>query len=348
MLTAFFKKRNKKINFPHNKKSISGLMDGIILANKPKDLTSHDIVKKIRAILNQKKVGHFGTLDPMATGLILIGVGKATKLFSLYSKLTKTYKGQVQLGYSTDTYDSYGKSISEKNTEFPSEKRIIGIIKTFKGDILQTPPPFSAKKYKGKPLYKHAREKRRINLPPNKIKIYYLNLLKYHPPFIDFETKCSSGTYIRSLAHEVGEKTGCGGHLSALKRTHISDFSINESFTIDQISSMTHKNKINDFLIPLEELLPQFPKIILSETGASKARNGAPIKPEDISNIRFHMGSNIKDNLSGTKQIFRLFTPRGKLVALATKNQIKGELHPFTVIDTESKNLGSKGEYYAK
>jgi len=153
-------------------------MDGIILVNKPKNLTSHDIVQKIRALLNEKKVGHFGTLDPLATGLILIGLGKATRLFPFYSKLTKVYSGQITLGYSTDTYDSCGKATSKINTEYPSEVKIKEIFKTFEGEILQVPPPYSAKKYEGKPLYKHARKNITIKLPPNTIKIHHLNLLK--------------------------------------------------------------------------------------------------------------------------------------------------------------------------
>ena len=321
-------------------------MDGLILVNKPKDLTSHDVVNKIRALLNTKKAGHFGTLDPMATGLILIGIGRATKLFPFYSKLTKKYKGQILLGYSTDTYDSYGKPATQKRTNFPLKKKILEIIKSFEGDILQTPPPYSAKKYKGKPLYKHARENKKIKLPPNKIKIYSLNLLKYNPPFIDFETKCSSGTYIRSLAHEIGEKAGCGGHLSALQRTDISYLNIKESYTLDEIASMASQNKINKFLISLEKLLPQFPKIILSETGAQKARNGADIKPEDIQNIDSHWQKT--DELSESQLIFRFFSPTGKLIALARKNQQTRKLHPFTVIDSEPKNPVSKGEYHAK
>jgi len=319
-------------------------MDGIILVNKPKDLTSHDIVKKIRNLLNEKKAGHFGTLDPMATGLILIGIGKATKLFSFYSKLTKIYKGQIKLGYSTDTYDSYGKSTTEKNTSYPSDEIITGIIKKFEGNILQSPPPFSAKKYKGKPLYKHARKNKKIKLPPIKIKVYYLNILSYHPPFIDFETKCSSGTYIRSLAHEIGEMAGCGGHLSALQRTDINDLNIKDSFTLEEISSMVEHHKISKFLLPLENLLPQFPKIILSETGAHKARNGASIKPHDIISIDHSK----KKPISETNQVFRLFSPLGKLIALARRNQERSGLHPFTVVDTENKDSGNKGECNAK
>lgn len=321
-------------------------MHGIILVNKPKNLTSHDIVKKIRVLLNKKKVGHFGTLDPMATGLILIGVGKATKLFPFYSKLTKIYKGQIKLGYSTDTYDSYGKPTPKKCMEFPSEKKIRETMKGFEGNILQIPPPFSAKKYKGKPLYKHARENNKIKLPPSEIKIYYLNLLKYHPPFIDFETKCSSGTYIRSLAHEIGKKTGCGGHLSALQRTDIAYLNIKDSFTLEKISSMHSQNQIKDFLLPLDNLLPQFPKIVLSEAGSNKARNGAPIKPEEILNTDFQWEK--IDDLSKNKQIFRLFSPKGKFIALARKNQKRSKLYPLTVVDSGDENPGSRGEYDAK
>jgi len=323
-------------------------MDGLILINKPKDFTSHDIVKKMRILLNESKVGHFGTLDPMATGLILIGIGKATRLFPFYSKLTKIYKGQIKLGYSTDTYDSYGKPTTENKNVFPSEKKIHEIIKMFEGHISQIPPPYSAKKYKGKPLYKLARKNKKIKLPSTQIRIYNFTVLKYHPPYIDFVTKCSSGTYIRSLAHEIGKKAECGGHLSALERTDIDDFHINESFTVEQISSMVRKNKVNEFLSPLEKLLPQFPKITLSETGASKARNGTALKTDDILNIKSEISAEKKNDSLENKQIFRLFSPEGKLIALARKKQGKENIYPSTVLETEPKISTSKGEYHAK
>ncbi len=324
-------------------------MDGIILVNKPKKLTSHDIVKKIRDLLSEKKVGHFGTLDPMATGLILIGIGKATKLFPFYVKLTKVYTGQITLGYSTDTYDSYGIATSEKNTEYPSEKKVKEILKTFEGDISQVPPPYSAKKYKGKPLYKHARNNIKIKLPPNAVKIYFLNLLKYDSPFIDFKTKCSSGTYIRSLAHEIGKKAGCGGHLSALTRTRIGLFSINDSLTLEEISAVDPKKGPKEYVLPLENLLPEYPKIILSEQGALKAKNGAAIKPEDIMKIGSDSIPSKIHGFSENSQIFRLFSPEGKLIALATKKLERKGLHPFTVIDTEHDNQLSvvhKGDHH--
>jgi len=298
-------------------------MDGIILVNKPKNLTSHDIVQKIRILLNEKKAGHFGTLDPTATGLILIGIGKATKLFPFYAKLTKIYTGQIKLGYATDTYDSCGKATSEINTEYPSEIKIREIFKTFEGNISQVPPPYSAKKYKGKPLYKHARNNIKIKLPPNAIKIYFLNLLKYDPPAIDFETKCSS--------------------------TQIGSFSINDSLTLEEISAMDHKKRTHEYVLPLENLLPQFPKIILSEQGALKAKNGASIKPEDIMNIGFDSIPNNKHGFSENDQIFRLFSPEGQLIALATKKLERKGLHPFTVIDTGHNNQASavlKGEHH--
>jgi len=324
-------------------------MDGIILVNKPKNLTSHDIVQKIRALLNEKKVGHFGTLDPLATGLILIGLGKATRLFPFYSKLTKVYSGQITLGYSTDTYDSCGKATSKINTEYPSEVKIKEIFKTFEGEILQVPPPYSAKKYEGKPLYKHARKNITIKLPPNTIKIHHLNLLKYAPPAIDFETKCSSGTYIRSLAQEIGEKTGCRGHLSALQRTCIASFNINDSLTLEELSAIAQKKRTHEYVLPLENLLPQFPKIILSEQGSLKAKNGAPIKPDDIINIDSKSVPDRKDGFSQNNQILRLFSPEGKLIALARKEQERKGLHPFTVIDTGHNDQASaviKGEHH--
>ena len=193
-------------------------MDGLILIDKPQDLTSHDVVQSIRKILKIKKAGHYGTLDPLATGLLVVALGKATRLFPFFSKTEKVYKGQIKLGFSTDTYDSQGTPTSTETKDFPDKKRLLEAMKKFEGDIDQIPPLFSAKKYKGKPLYILARKKKEIKREPRKIFVHYFRIKEFNAPFVDFEVKCSSGTYIRSLAHDLGKNLGCGAHLTRLKR----------------------------------------------------------------------------------------------------------------------------------
>lgn len=307
-------------------------MDGLILIHKPKNLTSHDVVLKIRNILKIKKVGHFGTLDPLATGLMLIAIGKATKFFPFFSKTDKVYIGQIRLGFPTDTYDSLGKPIAPEINEYPDEKKLLHLLEKLEGTIHQVPPPFSAKKYKGKPLYVFARRNQAIKLKPSQVFIHYFQLKKYNPPFIDFEVKCSSGTYIRSLAHDLGQHIGCGAHLSQLMRTEVGDFNVKDSFHIDEIKKLTQEEMNTKFLIPLEILLPEHPKIILKEDGSALAKNGNMIYPDNISDV-YHNESSLLDIGEADDSTYRMFSPEGKLLALAKKVPEKKCFHPFLVID---------------
>jgi len=307
-------------------------MDGLILVEKPQNYTSHDVVVEIRDILNAKKVGHYGTLDPLATGLMVIAVGKTTRLFPFFSKVDKVYEGQISLGLSTDTYDSTGKPTSQEKNKYPQKENLLKVMKKFEGEIHQIPPPFSAKKYKGKPLYELARGKKEFELRPSQIFIHFFRLIKYNPPFLEFKVHCSSGTYIRSLAHDLGQILGCGAHLSELTRTDVGGFHIKESFTLEKIKLLTERGKIEEFLIPLEFLLQEFPKIILKERGSVLAKNGNMISSENILKI-IHDESLISEIPDESKSIFRMFSLGGKFLALAKKVPEKNCFHPFLVID---------------
>lgn len=308
-------------------------MDGLILVNKPQNFTSHDLVTEIRKILNIKKAGHYGTLDPMATGLMVIAVGKATKLFPFFSKEDKVYKGQIRLGYATDTYDSLGKPSSPENRDFPAQDYLIEKMKKFEGKIDQVSPPFSAKKYKGKPLYALARQKKEFKLKSYKIFIYYFRLTAYKPPLISFEAKCSSGTYIRSMAHDLGQDLGCGAHLCQLNRTEVGNFHLKNGLTLEEIKTYTNKGKIDEFLIPMELLLPELPKIILNEDGSALAKNGNLIFPDKILRV-FPKEVYAPQGSEEREIIFKLFNLEGRLLALAKKLPEKNCLHPFLVIDS--------------
>ncbi|UCC41169.1 MAG: tRNA pseudouridine(55) synthase TruB [Candidatus Aminicenantes bacterium] len=307
-------------------------MDGLILVHKPQKFTSHDIVVKIRDILSYKKIGHFGTLDPLATGLMVVALGKATRLFPFFSKLNKTYEGKIRLGISTDTYDSLGEPVSSEKKEFPDKDTLLEAMKKFEGEIDQIAPPFSAKKYKGKPLYVLAREKKDLKYKSSKVFIQYFLMKKYNPPSLDFGVKCSSGTYIRSLAHDLGQSLGCGAHLSALKRTEVGNFNIKESFSTQKIKKLTEEGKIESFLIPMELLLPEFPKVILDETGTVLARNGNMIFPDNVIKI-LEQEPLASDLFNEEEKIFRVFSLEGKLMALARKVPEKNGLHPFLVFN---------------
>lgn len=311
-------------------------MDGLILIDKPQNFTSHDVVVEIRKILNIRKVGHFGTLDPLATGLMVLATGKATRLFPFFLKADKVYRGVIRLGFPTDTYDSAGKPTSAESKKYPKKESLLRFMKTFEGESQQVPPPYSAKKHKGKPLYALVREGKEFELKPNRVVIHFFRLIKYSPPLLEFEVRCSSGTYVRSLAHNLGQSLGCGAHLSELTRTDFGNFHLSESLTIEKIKRQAEEGKFEEFLIPLELLLPEYPKIILGEQGSVSALNGGMIFPENILKI-IPGGSSLSKDAPEREKIFRMFSREGKLLALAKKVPEKNCFHPFLVIDSEHK-----------
>jgi tRNA pseudouridine55 synthase len=307
-------------------------MDGLILVNKHKGITSHDAVIRVRGILKIKKVGHFGTLDPLATGLLLVAVGKATRLFPFYLHSAKTYVGRIRFGIATDTYDSDGKPVSPESKIYPNEKILIERMKAFQGELEQVPPPYSAKKYKGEALYRRVREKKDYLLKPNKIFIHYFRMKDYSPPYMNFEVKCSSGTYIRSIAHDIGEILGCGAHLDQLERTEIGELSINDSFSLENIETMFSAGQENKFLHPIAVLLPELPKIVVNDETAKLVRSGNDFYPDTIP-VFSPLSEKATTELERRPDVFRIFDSLGKLLAFARKKSKKNALHPFLVFD---------------
>lgn len=306
-------------------------MDGLILINKSHNYTSHNVIVKLRKILNTRKIGHFGTLDPLATALLTVGVGKATRLFPFFSKADKLYEGSIRLGLATDTYDSEGKPITAEKKELPLKKEVSKVMKKFEGEITQIPPPYSAKKFRGEPLYKLARKNKDAPLTPFRVKIYFFRMKKYKPPWLEFEVKCSSGTYIRSLSHDLGQTLGCGAHLTKLNRLEIGSFHLNQAHTVEEIEKWTEEKKYEKFLIPVEMLLSHFPKIILKESGSRQAKNGNMIYPENILKI-ITPDKEETPSYKEKEKVFRLFSEEGRLLGLARKGKEENSLHPFLVM----------------
>ena len=219
-------------------------MDGILIINKPAGPTSHDIVDRIRKITRIRKVGHAGTLDPFAEGVLIILVGNATKLQSKFMDMPKTYIGTLKLGETSDTYDIGGRKSKHQNAELISNVQILNTVKTFIGEIEQVPPIHSAIKVNGERAYKLAWQGLKPDLKPRKIKIYNIRIINYEYPRLEIEVDCSRGTYIRSLAHDLGQKLGCGAYLKKLIRTKIGKFNIENSNKIDELNSKNWTNKI--------------------------------------------------------------------------------------------------------
>jgi len=201
-------------------------------------MTSHDVVEELRRISKIRKIGHAGTLDPMAEGLLILGIGKeATKKLSKFLKLDKQYLAKIRLGAYSTTFDKEGKIFLKKVKKIPSEDEIKKILKNFLGKIKQIPPPFSAKKVKGKKLYQLARKGIKVKIKPQKVEIKNIELLNYKWPYLKIKVNCSSGTYIRSLANDIGEKLSCGGILEELLRTRIGNFSLEEAIPFSKINA---------------------------------------------------------------------------------------------------------------
>jgi tRNA pseudouridine55 synthase len=211
---------------------------GFILIDKEQGPTSHDIVDKLRKITKINKIGHAGTLDPMASGLLILAVGRqATKNISKYVKLDKEYEAEIFLGAETDTYDRLGKIVNISNRQIADIETIIDILNEFEGELLQVPPMYSAKKHKGKKLYELARKGEMIERQPAKISIYEIKLISYDFPILKIKIQCSSGTYIRSLAHDIGIRIGVGAYLNNLRRTSIGSFEVEGAQKIDRLNS---------------------------------------------------------------------------------------------------------------
>jgi len=230
--------------------------EGILLVDKPKGITSHDVVDRLRRKLKMKRIGHAGTLDPLATGLLIMLVGKATKVSQFLISLDKAYEGTFLLGVETDSQDADGEVVARNPVpEGFAENKVREEMEGFLGDQYQTPPMFSAKKIDGVPLYKMARKGKTVEREPRFIRINQIKLDQWKSPVGTFFMECSKGTYVRTVVHDLGQRLGYGAHLQSLRRTRIDQFQISQSLTLEQI----HEIPLSDFhdhLIPVCEAVP--------------------------------------------------------------------------------------------
>jgi tRNA pseudouridine55 synthase len=234
-------------------------MNGLVLIDKPPGCTSHDVVNQWRRLASTKRTGHLGTLDPMATGLLALVTGSATRLAPFFGKDDKTYVAEITLGLVSDTYDAEGE-ISHTGVLPPADESTIrAAFDAFRGRIRQIPPPVSAKKVNGVPAYKLARKHMPVELAPVEVEIKRLEIEWISSPTVCFHVTCSTGTYVRSLAHDLGERLGCGALLSSLRRTTIGAFSIEQAHTLEALSELAAAGRLAEAVLPAARLLPQFP-----------------------------------------------------------------------------------------
>jgi tRNA pseudouridine55 synthase len=293
-------------------------MNCVLIIDKPSGLTSHDVVGRVRRILHQPSVGHLGTLDPLATGVLPLVTGNLTRLAQFYTASEKTYEGVIRFGFATDTYDSDGEPAGPEQTVQVSLEEMCKLGERFVGVIEQMPPPFSAKKIHGVPAYKLARKHKEVPLKPVQVEIKELEILSVEGDRVSFRARVGSGTYMRSVAHDMGQQLGCGAHLESLRRTALGEFDLNQAHTLEELAVASHTAQGEEMFIHPRQLLPQFPCVTVTEEIAARIRSGRTVNLPDLSQSR---------------QV-KVFAGQRELIAIATR--IAGTLfHPRIVLATE-------------
>jgi tRNA pseudouridine55 synthase len=257
-------------------------MNGVIVIDKPSGLTSHDVVNRVRRILGQRSVGHLGTLDPSATGVLPIVVGNLTRLAQFYVHSEKTYEGVIRFGLATDTYDADGEPTTPPQEVHLNFAEVRAAAMQFQGTIEQMPPPFSAKKIAGVPAYKLARKKQEVMLKPVQVEIKEFEILAATDDQATFRARVASGTYIRSMAHEMGQKIGCGAHLASLRRTAVAEFTIDDAHSLAALEAAQQGTADSLFVHP-RKLVPQLPCVTATEEAAALIRSGRAVNLPEMS-----------------------------------------------------------------
>jgi tRNA pseudouridine55 synthase len=263
-------------------------MDGVIVVDKPAGWTSHDAVNKMRRLAGTRRVGHLGTLDPMATGVLPLIIGRATRLAQFYIRGDKTYDAVIRFGHATDTYDRDGAPTAEHRDYTLDSHEIETLLAPFRGTFPQTPPPISAKKIGGRPAYELARKNIPVELAPVEVTVHRLDVIECEGSRLRIEVHCSAGTYLRGIAHELGQAAGCGAYLEGLRRSAASGFLIEQARTLEALQQLASEQKLVDVLIPAAQLLPEFPSEVVDQITASQIRNGRDFR---VSPFRVRKGS---------------------------------------------------------
>lgn len=280
------------------------VVDGVIIVDKPRDWTSHDVVNKMRRFAGTRKVGHLGTLDPSATGVLPLVIGRATRLAQFYTRNDKIYEGTIHFGNSTDSYDADGVATSPEIAVTLDRAVIDAALDRSRGEFDQMPPPVSAKKIGGRPAYELARKQQPVDLKAVTINVYELSILTVVNECDGCEATvrvhCSAGTYLRSIAHDAGQVLGCGAYLKNLRRIASGDFKIESARTLEQLAALSEEGRLVEALVPAAQLLPEFPAEMVDATTAGQIRNGrdfrvSPFRP--LSGSRFVKALNSEGDL---------------------------------------------------
>lgn len=257
-------------------------MDGIIVIRKEKGYTSHDVVARLRGILHMKKIGHTGTLDPEAEGVLPVALGKATRLVDMITEKEKTYEAVMRLGVVTDTQDMTGTVLRQEEVTVTPEETEEALV-SFVGDQMQIPPMYSALKVNGKKLYELAREGKTVERKARPVHFFEIRLLEMELPLVRFRVTCSKGTYIRTLCHDIGEKLGCGAAMESLLRTQVGRFELKDSLTLSQVEEAVADGTVEEKILGIEEALKEYPGVFCTKTGDRLLANGNPLDQNFVS-----------------------------------------------------------------
>jgi tRNA pseudouridine55 synthase len=293
-------------------------MNGAIVVDKPRDWTSHDVVNRMRRIAGTRKIGHLGTLDPSATGVLPLLLNRATRLAQFFTRNDKVYEGVIHFGWSTNTYDADGQPTSVQSEPALDRARLEELFDGFRGLILQTPPPVSAKKVAGRPAYELARKNIAFDLTPVEVVIRKLELLWVDGPEVGLRVECGAGTYVRSIAHDAGQALGCGAHLKSLLRLQSGQFTIDQARTLDQLAQLSAEGRLAEALIPAMQLLPDFPNEIVDQLTEGQIRQGRDFR---VSPFR------VRDGVKHVKAVSRA----GELIAIG-EAVMPNVYHPILVL----------------
>jgi tRNA pseudouridine55 synthase len=292
-------------------------VDGVLIINKPGGMTSHDVVARVRRICAEKSVGHLGTLDPMATGVLPLVMGRFTRLAQFYTESDKRYEGVIRFGFATDTYDAEGEPAGPEQPVHLTLEQIQQAAKGFTGIIQQMPPPFSAKKVAGVPAYKLARKGQEVTLKPKEVDVKELEILDWDSQTRQarFQAWVSSGTYLRSLAHDLGKTLGPGAHLTQLCRTAVREFRLEDSHTLDDLTTAAAAGSVDDLMLHPRLVLPEFPAVMAPPESQVRLKHGGAVNLPEFSK----------------SHLVRVFAGQRELLAIARR--IAGTLfHPKIVL----------------
>jgi len=309
-------------------------VDCIFNINKPQGSTSYSIVAFIRRLSGEKRVGHAGTLDPLATGVLPVCLGQGTRVIEYLSDYTKTYHTCIELGITTDTYDAQGKIIQQIDASDIKQEQVLSALDSFRGTIQQVPPMYSAVKLNGQPLYKLARAGITVERQSRSVTIHHLELIKWHPPEISIEIECSKGTYIRSLAHDMGQILGCGAYLKNLVRTEYGPYSIKDSVSVTDLENAFQKGSWQQYAYPLDSALAHLTAITVDKPTGLAISQGKPVALDESLKRQETSPENkamliIRDNL------YRAYTQDGHLLGILYYDEAEDILKPRKIFPSQ-------------